>query len=107
MLPQRLERHSVQHVARECVNRGAFLSFAGVVTFKNAQSLRDALAVTPLDRILVETDAPYLTPQDVRKERNQPSYVTYTAEFVAEARGATYGELEAAVERNAAEVFGW
>ena len=61
----------------------------------------------PDDRILVETDAPYLTPQVVRKERNQPAFVTHTARFVAERRGTTYEELEATVERNAAALFGW
>lgn len=69
-VPDRLVMHCFSgdtEFARECVNRGAFLSFAGVVTFKNAQSLRDALAVTPLDRILVETDAPYLTPSRTRQ----------------------------------------
>ena len=53
----------------------------------------------PLDRILVETDAPYLTPQAVRKERNQPAYVVHTARFIAEHRGIAYEELEAAVRR--------
>ena len=61
----------------------------------------------PAERLLVETDAPYLTPQPMRKERNQPANVTETAEFVAEQRGASYAELEAIVERNAAELFGW
>ncbi len=57
--------------------------------------------------MLVETDAPYLTPQTVRKERNQPAYVVYTAEFIAERRGIDYTELEAAVEANGARLFGW
>ena len=55
----------------------------------------------------VETDAPYLTPQAVRRERNQPAFVTHTARFVAEQRGMRYEELEQLVERNAAAVFGW
>jgi TatD DNase family protein len=61
----------------------------------------------PAERLLVETDAPYLTPQAVRKERNQPANVTLTAEVVAGERGVSYEELEAQVERNAAELFGW
>ena len=59
-------------VARECVERGYLLSFAGTVTFKNAGSLRDALAVTPLEQVLVETDAPYLTPSPWRGSANSP-----------------------------------
>ncbi len=70
-----------------------------------------ALAATalrvPLDRMLVETDAPYLTPQVVRKERNQPANVVHTARFIAEQRGIDYAELEAAVDANAARLFGW
>jgi TatD DNase family protein len=57
--------------------------------------------------LLVETDAPYLTPQLVRKHRNQPAFVMHTAAFVAELRGVSVAELGAAVERNAARVFGW
>jgi TatD DNase family protein len=55
----------------------------------------------------VETDAPYLTPQALRKERNQPAYVVHTARFVAERRGQSYDDLEAVVERNAARLFRW
>ena len=61
----------------------------------------------PLERLLVETDAPYLTPQDVRKERNQPAFVEMTARFVAQARGISYGELDEQVTANAAGLFGW
>jgi TatD DNase family protein len=61
----------------------------------------------PLERLLVETDAPYLTPQAVRKHRNQPAYVVHTARFVAERRGMDYAELDAAVEANAAALFKW
>jgi len=82
-------------------------SFAGNVTYPKAQDLGEAAARVPLERLLVETDAPYLTPQARRKHRNQPAYVVHTARFVAERRGLAYAELEAAVERNAAAVFGW
>ena len=61
----------------------------------------------PAHRLLVETDAPYLTPQAVRKQRNAPALVALTAHFVAEARGVSYAELEAGVERTAAELYGW
>ena len=69
--------------------------------------MRAAAAITPPGQLLVETDAPYLTPQAVRKHRNQPAFVTHTARFVAERRGVTYEDLEAQVERNAAALFGW
>ena len=61
----------------------------------------------PDDRLLVETDAPYLSPQAVRKQRNQPAFVVHTARFVAERRGIELRQLEALVERNAARLFGW
>jgi TatD DNase family protein len=93
--------------ARECVKRDFVLSFAGTVTFGNAHALREAAAVTPLDHLLVETDAPYLTPQVVRKDRNQPANVVHTARFIADLRGIRYEELETSVEATAARLFGW
>ena len=97
-MPDRLE---------ECLEHGWWISFAGNVTYPKARELAFAAEQAPLDRMLVETDAPYLTPQAVRKERNQPAYVVYTAEFIAERRGIDYTELEAAVEANSARLFGW
>jgi TatD DNase family protein len=97
-MPDRLE---------ECLERGWWISFAGNVTYPKARDLAEAAARTPLDRILVETDAPYLTPQAERKHRNQPAFVVHTARFVAERQGVAYEELEAAVEANAARLFGW
>ena len=91
----------------ECVAQGWWFSFAGNVTYPSAQDLAAAAERVPEDRLLVETDAPYLSPQAVRKERNQPAFVVHTARFVAERRGVPYEELEQAVERNAAELFGW
>jgi TatD DNase family protein len=97
-MPERLD---------ECLARGYEISFAGNVTYPNASALADAARRVPRDRLLLETDAPYLTPQAVRKERNQPAFVRYTLLFVADARGEDAAGLEAAVERNAARVFGW
>jgi len=97
-MPERLD---------ECVEHGWWISFAGNVTYPKAQDLAAAAARVPEDRLLVETDAPYLTPQPVRKERNQPAFVAHTARFVAERRGIAYEELEAIVEDNAAGLFGW
>jgi TatD DNase family protein len=97
-MPERLE---------ECLERGYAISFAGNVTYKNAADLAGAARRVPEDRLLVETDAPYLTPQAVRKERNQPAFVAHTVAFLAELRGVSVGELGATVQRNAARVFGW
>ena len=97
-MPARLE---------ECVGEGWWISFAGNVTYPKADDLAQAAERVPDDRLLVETDAPYLTPQPVRKERNQPAFVTHTARFVAERRGIAYEELEHLVDANAARLFGW
>jgi TatD DNase family protein len=91
----------------ECLAEGWHVSFAGNVTYPSAQDLAAAAERVPDDRLLVETDAPYLSPQAVRKERNQPASVVHTARFVAERRGVSYEHLEATVERNAAALFGW
>jgi TatD DNase family protein len=91
----------------ECLERGYAISFAGNVTYRNATDLADAAKQVPDEQLLVETDAPYLTPQAVRKERNQPAFVLHTAAFLAELRGVTVDELGETLERNAARVFGW
>lgn len=91
----------------ECLDRGYAISFAGNVTYKSSAELWQAARATPAERLLVETDAPYLTPQLVRKHRNQPAFVVHTAAFVAEQRNVSLAELGEIVERNAARVFGW
>jgi TatD DNase family protein len=91
----------------ECLERGYAISFAGNVTYKSAADLADAARRVPDERLLVETDAPYLTPQPVRKHPNQPAFVAHTAAFLAELRGVTVDELGAAVQGTAARVFGW
>jgi TatD DNase family protein len=92
--------------ARACLDRGAYLSFAGTVTFKNAQSLRDALAVTPLDRVLVETDAPFLTPTPYRGRPNASYLVPVTVRAMAEVRGDDLAELCGAIDANSEAAFG-
>jgi TatD DNase family protein len=96
--PQRVE---------DAAERGWYCSFAGNVTYPSAAELRFAAAKVPEDRILVETDAPYLSPQPVRGKRNQPAYVVETARTIAEVRGVSYEELERTVEENARTLLGW
>jgi len=91
----------------ECVEQGWWISFAGNVTYSSARDLAEAAERVPENRLLVETDAPYLSPVPVRKERNEPAFVTHTAQFVADRRGISYEKLEAVVERNAAALFSW
>jgi len=92
--------------ARECLERGAFLSFAGTVTFKNAGYLREALQVTPVERILVETDAPFLTPEPHRGRPNASFLVPHTVRAIAEVLRADLGELCAQIEANTDRAFG-
>ncbi|MBD3757527.1 TatD family hydrolase [Microbacterium sp.] len=93
-------------MARIAADRGYWLSFAGNVTFKNAQNLRDALAVTPRERILVETDAPFLTPTPLRGRPNAPYLVPVTVRFMAAELGMPVDELCAQLAANTLEVYG-
>ncbi len=93
-------------LARACLDRGAYLSFAGTVTFKNAEPLREALRVTPLDRILVETDAPYLTPMPHRGRLNASYLVPLTVRSMAATRGVEVEELCQAIDAATDAAFG-
>jgi TatD DNase family protein len=93
--------------AERAAEHGWYCSFAGNSTYPKAELLREAAAAVPEDRILVETDSPFLSPQPVRGKPNQPANVVETARRIAEARGVGYEELERTVEANAARVFGW
>jgi TatD DNase family protein len=98
-MPDRLE---------ECLtHQDWWISFAGNVTYPKAGGLRDAAVRVPADRVLVETDAPYLSPQGVRGTPNQPANVVRTAQALAVERRVAYAEFEAEVQRSAAAVFGW
>jgi TatD DNase family protein len=88
------------------LERGWYVSFAGNATFPKATDLRLAATQVPADRILAETDSPYLAPQPVRGRSNEPAYVMHTLAALAEARGEDSAELEAGIERNATECFG-
>ena len=92
----------------ECLEHdGWWFSFAGNATYPKATDLREAMRLVPFDRMLVETDAPFLAPQPFRGKPNQPAYVVQTASAVAEERGMEYSQFEAATERSAAAVFAW
>ena len=91
----------------DAAERGWFCSFAGNVTYPRSEALREAAAQVPEERILVETDAPFLAPQPLRGKRNQPANVVETAKVVAAARGVSYEALEATVAANARSLFGW
>ncbi|GAA3660902.1 TatD family hydrolase [Nocardioides ginsengisoli] len=92
--------------ARACLDRGAHLSFAGTVTFKNAAPLREALRIVPRDRVLVETDAPYLTPSPYRGRTNASYLIPVTVRAMAQERGDDLGELCAAIDANTEAAFG-
>jgi TatD DNase family protein len=92
--------------ARACLDRGAYLSFAGTVTFKNAAYLREALAVAPRDRILVETDAPFLTPHPHRGASNAAYMIPTTLRVMAEVRGDDLAELCQAIDATTDLAFG-
>ncbi len=92
-------------MARELVALGWYISFSGVVTFKNARKTVEAAQVVPLDRILTETDAPYLTPHPHRGERNDSHYISYILEKLAEIKGVSPEEMAVQVAKNARELF--
>jgi TatD DNase family protein len=84
---------------------GAYVSFSGIVTYKTAQSLRDAVKRVPLDRLLVETDCPYLSPVPHRGRRNEPAHVVHTARVVAEAAGVPFEDLATRTVANTCTIF--
>jgi TatD DNase family protein len=88
------------------LEHGWYVSFAGNATYPKAAELRWAAAQVPAERILAETDCPYLAPQPVRGKRNEPAHVVHTLAALAEARGESPAELEAQIEENATRVFG-
>ncbi len=107
-LPVILHCFSMPDRIEECLaHERWWISFAGNVTYPNAAALRAAMLRVPPDRLLVETDAPYLSPQVLRGKPNQPANVVHTARALAVERRVSYEELEAAVERNAATIYAW
>ena len=93
--------------AREVIDLGFYVSFAGIVTYPKAVGVQEAAKVVPLDRLLVETDAPYLAPAPFRGKRNEPAYVVHTAERIAELRGEAPDSIAAAAAANAEHIIGY
>lgn len=91
--------------ARECLDLGFHLAFGGVTTFPKSAAIREAARITPLDRLLLETDAPYLAPVPCRGKRNEPAFVAHTAKAIAELRGISVEELGEATTRNFERLF--
>jgi TatD DNase family protein len=106
--PERVVMHCFSgdpDVVRHCAERGWYLSYAGNVTFKNADDLRASAAVTPLELLLTETDSPFLTPHPFRGQPNDPSYVPHTLRALADVLGRDHEAVADAVERNAIRAF--
>jgi TatD DNase family protein len=92
-------------LARRGVALGLYISFSGILTFKNSQDIRNIAAETPIDRVLVETDAPFLAPPPYRGKRNEPSFVVETAKVLASIKGVSEPEMAAASTTNALRLF--
>ena len=92
-------------IAKECLDLGLYLAFGGVITFKNAKELRDVVKEVPLNRILLETDSPYLTPEPFRGQRNEPSHVRFIAEKIAKIKEIDLIEVVETTTANAIEVY--
>ena len=92
-------------IAKQALDIGFYISFSGIVTFKSAANVQEVARKVPLDRILVETDAPYLAPTPHRGKTNEPAFVRHTAEFVAQLRGIELEELAEATTKNFFELF--
>ncbi len=90
---------------RECTKQGWYIALGGVVTFKNAIKMKEVAMSIPIDKLLLETDAPYLTPAPFRGKENQPAYVKYVAEEIAKIRETTFEEIDVATTLNAERVF--
>ncbi len=92
-------------MAKVCIDMGFYISIPGTVTFKNAEALRETVRKIPLESLLVETDAPFLTPEPFRGKRNEPGYVRYTAEKLAEIKKVSFEKVAEVTTRNALRVY--
>ncbi|ALC83257.1 MULTISPECIES: TatD family hydrolase [Bacillus] len=92
-------------IAQKCMDMNFYISFGGPVTFKNAKKPKEVAKEIPFDRLLIETDCPYLTPHPFRGKRNEPGYVKYIAEQIAELKGVSYAEIAKITTKNAEKIF--
>ena len=92
-------------MAKKAIDMGMYISFSGIMTFKNAQDIQETAKKLPLDRILIETDAPYLTPVPFRGRPNYPEYVKYVAQLLAVLRGVSYDDIAKQTYKNTCKVF--
>ena len=93
-------------MAEEYVKMGFYIGIGGVVTFKNAKKLKDVAAAIPIEKIVLETDCPYMAPEPYRGKRNQSSYIRYVAEKIAELKEMSQEEVIAVTEKNAKDLYG-
>lgn len=91
--------------AKECVKEGFYIALGGVVTFKNSKKAKEVAQTVPLDRLLLETDAPYMAPAPFRGKENEPAYVKFVAQEIADLRGISFEEVEEATTQNAQRVL--
>lgn len=96
-----------KELAQEYVKMGYYIGVGGVVTFKNAKKLKETVKAIPLERIVIETDCPYLAPEPYRGKRNQSLYLPYVIEAIAQIKDCTLQEVEAVTFRNAEELYGF
>jgi len=96
-----------QDTAQQALDIGFYLSFSGIATFKNAAQVQDVMRWAPLDRVLIETDAPYLAPVPHRGKLNEPAYVAHVGAYMASLKGVSVEHLQARLAENAARLFGW
>ncbi|HGJ5874308.1 MAG TPA: metal-dependent hydrolase [Arsenophonus apicola] len=94
-----------ERMAKALLDLGLYISFSGIVTFRNAEQIRQAARMVPLDRILIETDAPYLAPVPYRGQENQPAYVRNVAQFLAQLKGVDIEEIARATTQNFCDLF--
>ena len=94
-------------MAKQCLELGFYLSFTGTITYPKNEAIREIIKEIPIDRMLIETDCPYLSPQKFRGKRNEPAYVRYTAEKLAEIKGLTIEDVARVTSRNCHDLFGF